>query len=324
MIHRVQLGVEPPRQQFASQALHSRRTLMRALPMALAATVAAPALAACTNASERLAKESNAVPQVDFSGIAKVQEIADLVPSGIRERGVLLNGASTDYAPGEFIVNGQAVGYDIDMLKAIGLVLGLETRTESAVFSQIIPAVGPKYDVGISSFTINEERLAAVTMVSYFQAGVSYAVKKGNPYGISPRALCGTRPAVQVGTYTEELMLAAKDSCDAAKSPALDLLAYPNNADAVTAVAGGKADVLVADSPVTSYAIARSRGTLEQVGDIEESALNGIVINKKDQQLTEAIHAAVQHLMDTGALRTIMAAWGNEAGLIDKSEVNPA
>ena len=129
---------------------------------------------------------------------------------------------------------------------------------------------------------------------------------------------------MQVGSYQEEIALAADEQCRAEGQRPVDVLAYANNSDAVTNVAGGKADVLIADSPVTSYAIARSRGSLEQVGDVEESALNGIVVKKGEDQLAEALRAAVQHLIDTGAMRTIMSAWGNDAGLIEKAEVKKA
>ena len=301
-----------------------RRTLLRAAPLALATGMLAPTLAACTRASERLDAESAAVPVVDLSDIDEVPEIAELVPDAVRERGELINGAALNYAPGEFVGStGEAVGYDIDILAAIGAVLGLSTRTEAAVFAQIIPAVGSTYDVGISSFTVNEERLAAVTMVSYFQAGISYAVKAGNPYDIHPDDLCGKRVALQVGTYQEELSIERSQQCRDEGLRGYDMLAYASNSDAATNVAGGKGDILMADSPVTAYAIARSRGTLEEIGEIEESALNGIVVAKDQPELAEAIRAALQHLIDSGHMERILAAWGNEAGMIPTAEVNP-
>src|SRR5699024_1573524 len=92
-----------------------RRSLLRAAPLALAVG----ALGACTHASERLDAESNAVPEVDLSGIEEVPEISALVPEGIRERGELVNGAALNYAPGEFVgSSGEAIGYDIDILAA--------------------------------------------------------------------------------------------------------------------------------------------------------------------------------------------------------------
>lgn len=298
----------------------TRRTLLRAVPAALLV----PGVASCTRASERLDEETNTIPEVDLSAVTAVPEIAELVPAEIRERGELVNGASLDYAPGEFQAgDGTPVGYDIDLFTAIGRVLDLRTRTENAVFSKIIPAIGSLYDVGISSFTVNAERLEAVTMVSYFQAGVSYAVKAGNPYGIDPTALCGRRVSYQVGTYQEELVLARTEDCRAAGERGLVELAYTSNADAATNTAGGKADIFVADSPVTAYAIARSRGTLEAIGEIEESALNGIVVAKDRPELAEALRAAVQHLIDSGHMETILSAWGNASGMIPTSEVNP-
>ncbi|MFC5319622.1 MULTISPECIES: ABC transporter substrate-binding protein [Brachybacterium] len=301
-----------------------RRTLLRALPLALGGAALTPALAACTDASVRLDADSNAIPVVDFDAIQEQSDIAALVPEEIRERGELVNGAALNYAPGEFLgSDGVAVGYDIDILAAVGKVLGLTTRTESAVFAQIIPSIGAKYDVGISSFTINPERLEQVSMVSYFAAGMSYAVKTGNPYGITPPDLCGTRVAHQVGTYMDDVVVERDQECRDAGGQGIVDQPYVGNADAATAVAGGKADVLIGDSPVVAYAVDRSRGTLEEVGDIEDAALNGLVVAKDQPELAEAIRAAVQHLIDSGALREILAAWGNENGMIETSEVDP-
>ncbi|WP_158239327.1 ABC transporter substrate-binding protein [Brachybacterium sp. UMB0905] len=297
-----------------------RRVLLGAIPLVLAGS----GLSACTRASERLDAEAAAVPVVDLSDVTEVPEIADLVPTAIRERGELVNGAELSYAPAEFVgSNGEAVGFDIDLLSAIGKVLGLATRTEAAVFAQIIPAVGTTYDVGISSFTINAERLASVTMVSYLRAGISYAVKTGNPYGIDPAHLCGQRVCLQVGTYQEELAEKRSAQCHADGQGGYDLLTYTSNADAATNVAGGKGDIFMADSPVTAYAIARSRGTLEAIGEIEESALNGIVVAPDQPELADAIRAAVQHLIDTGLMERILAAWGNADAMIPTAEVNP-
>src|SRR5699024_954989 len=104
---------------------------------------------------------------------------------------------------------------------------------------------------------------------------------------------------------------------------AYDLLAYTSNSDAATNVAGGKGDILMADSPVTAYAIARSRGTLEAIGEIEESALHGIVVAEAPPELAAAIRAALPHLIASGHMERILAAWGNDAGMIPTSEVNP-
>ena len=58
--------------------------------------------------------------------------------------------------------------------------------------------------MGISSFTINPERLEQANMVEYFEAGEAYAVPKGNPKNIDPADLCGLTVGVQTGTVEDE------------------------------------------------------------------------------------------------------------------------
>lgn len=294
---------------------------MRTLP---AAALSLGALSSCTRASETLFDEANAIPEVDLSHLTEIPELAALVPEDVRARGELVNGAELSYAPMEFQgPGGEPVGMDLDILAAIGAVLGLSTRTEVAQFARIIPSVGSSYDIGMSAFTINEERLREVHMVSYFQAGISYAVKTGNPYGVVWDDACGTKIALQVGTYMEELARERSSACIDAGDDAADVLPFATSSEASVTVAGGKADIFMADSPVTAYAIAQSRGTLEAIGEVEESALNGIVVSKDNPELAEAICAALQHLIDTGELDAILAAWGNESGRIDTAEVDP-
>ena len=80
---------------------------------------------------------------------------------------------------------------------------GAEVRRQDRVadradFGTIITGVqGKKYDIGVSSFTINDERKQQVTMVSYFNAGTQWATAKGNPKGVDPDNACGKTVAVQ-------------------------------------------------------------------------------------------------------------------------------
>ena len=94
----------------------------------------------------------------DVSGVEKVDEIAALLPQAVADKGTLTVGASTDYAPAEFRADDltTAIGYDVDLSKALGKVLGLEAEVVDGEFASLIPGIGSKYDVGISSFTIRD------------------------------------------------------------------------------------------------------------------------------------------------------------------------
>ena len=65
----------------------------------------------------------------------------------------------------------------------------------------------------MSSFSINDERVQTVDMVSYFTAGTSLAVKTGNPDGIRADDLCGKAVGVQAGTVQVDDLAARNTQC---------------------------------------------------------------------------------------------------------------
>lgn len=263
----------------------------------------------------------------DVSGVEKVDEIAALLPQAVADKGTLTVGASTDYAPAEF--RGEdlttAIGYDVDLSKALGKVLGLEVEVVDGEFASLIPGIGSKYDVGISSFTINEDRIEQANMISYITVGSSYAVKTGNPEGFDPEDVCGSTVAVQTGTYQEEEIATFSAECEAAGNEAINVLSYARQSEATTNLVGGKAAAFYADSTVADYASALTNDQLEVVGGVRDAAPQGIVVAKDDEALTEAMHKAMQHLMDDGTWTAILEAWGiDEDAALTTAELNPA
>lgn len=294
---------------------------MRKTPLALlAATAVALSLTACSSG------EANAGGKFDPSTVKKDDAIAALLPERIATAGKLVVGMDTSYAPADYLdADGTTpIGYDVDIATAIGAVLGVEADVQSADFTGIIPAIGSKYDVGISSFTINPDRLEQANMIQYFEAGESYAVQKGNPAGVDPADICGKIVGVQTGTVEDDELTAKIDECKAAGKPEPQPLRYEAQSDVTTALVGGKADLMWADSPIVAYAIEQTGDKLEQLGDVFESAPQGIVVSKDDPALTDAIQKAVQKLIDDGTYGTILAAWGNADGAVTEAVLNPS
>ena len=291
---------------------------------AIAATALAGALA-LTACSAQDGTDSGSDRSFDVSGIAKVDDIAALVPQEVRDSGKLVIGASIDYAPAEFRAEDlqTAIGYDVDLGKALGRVLDLETEVSAAEFASILPGIGTKYDIGISSFTITDERTANYTMISYISVGSSYAVKSGNEASFDPDDVCGRTIAVQTGTYQEEELTAFSTECTDAGNEAVDILKFGSQSDVTTNVAGGKAEAMYADSTVSEYAVALTEGQLEVVGGVRDAAPQGIVLPPNDTELTDAIQQAMQHLMDDGAWADILESWGPKDAALTTAEVFP-
>ena len=87
--------------------------------------------------------------------------LAAMVPAAIKADGKIIVGTDSTYAPSEFLdTDGKTViGFDVDLFNAVAAKLGLKTEWESADVRRDHPGVqSGKYEVGVSSFTINADR----------------------------------------------------------------------------------------------------------------------------------------------------------------------
>jgi polar amino acid transport system substrate-binding protein len=263
---------------------------------------------------------ASAAPTVDEALAAKV-------PDAIKSDGKVLIGTDATYAPNEFLdTDGKTViGFDVDLFNGVAAKLGLKTEWRSAKFADIIPGLqSGKYELGVSSFTINDERKQQVNMVSYFSAGTQWGTKKGNPAGVQPDDACGKKVAVQTGTVQEMEDLPKRDqACKSAGKPAINIDSYQDQGQATAAVVSGKDDAMLADSPVVAYAVKQTNGQLELLGDIYDSAPYGYVVKKDQTEFAQAVADAVKALITDGTYKTILDKWGVQAGAIDDPAVNP-
>ena len=294
-----------------------RRKLLR-IVAAFAAT-GALALSGCAASGDQSGGETTAA-----DAGAKVDEIANSVPEEIKSTGKLVVGVNIPYAPNEFKdPSGKIVGFDVDLMNAIGEVLGLTVEYREADFAKIIPSIqGGTMNVGMSSFTDTKEREESVDFVTYFSAGILWAQRPGTP--VDPNNACGKKVAVQATTTeeTEELPAKSKACTDAGKPP-IEIIPFDGQDAATNAVVLGQADAISADSPVTAYAIKQSNGKLEAAGEIADAAPYGWPV-AKGSALGESMKSALEHLIENGKYKEIATNWGVEAGMIDKPVINGA
>jgi polar amino acid transport system substrate-binding protein len=254
------------------------------------------------------------------------QSLASQVPASIKSDGVITVGSDTTYAPSEFIAaDGSTIeGFDVDLFKLVAEKLGLKAQFQTASFDSIIAGVGSgKYEMGVSSFTVNAEREAQVNMVSYYNAGTQWATKKGNPNGVQPDSACGKSIAVQKGTVQVDDITARSKKCTDAGKKAITIDQYDAQSDATAAIVSGKDDAGLADSPVMAYAVKQTNGQLQLLGDVYDAAPYGYVVKKDESQFADAVSKAVQAVIDDGNYKKVLDKWGVSAGAIDKSQVNP-
>jgi polar amino acid transport system substrate-binding protein len=213
-----------------------------------------------------------------------VASVVSLVPSALKSKGTMTVAADATYAPNEFVgPDGHTVvGMDADLSKALAAVMGLKASVVNATFDTIIPGLaGGKYDMGASSFTDTKEREKTVDFVDYFIAGTSFFTKASGGVSVSGLAdLCGKSVAVETGTTQEADSKAQSGKCTKAGKPAVNVLAYPTQSAANLALASGRAQLSMADSPVAAYQVKKSGGQFKITGQTYGTAPYGLALPK--------------------------------------------
>lgn len=247
-----------------------------------------------------------------------------LLPDDIKKSGKLVIGIDATYPPNEYKDDaGEPIGWEVDLGNAMAAKLGLTPEYQISGFDKILPSVtGGTYDIGLSSFTDNEEREKVVDFVNYYEAGIQWAQAIGGD--VDPANACGLTVAVQATTYeeTDELPAKSQECVDAGKEP-INILKYEKQDEASNALALGQADAMTADSPITQYAVSKLKDKIELAGDAFDVAPYGIAVDK-GSPLAKAIQAALQSLIDDGTYLDILTEWGVDAGAVDSITINAA
>jgi polar amino acid transport system substrate-binding protein len=129
--------------------------------------------------------------------------------------------------------------------------------------------------------------------------------------------------AVQSSTTQVGDVATRSTACTGAGKPAVQVDEYLAQADLAAAVADGKDDALVADSPVSGYAVKQSKGALTLVGRLYQPVRYGYVLPNDQADFGAALARALRQLMAEGTYATILDKWGVTAGAISDPAVNP-
>lgn len=267
-----------------------------------------------------------AAASTSLAAPTKDDALAAKLPPKIARAGTIVVGMDTSYPPNEFLGGDgkTAQGMDVDLFKAVAAKFGVKADFQTATFDTIILGVGSgKYDVGVSSFTINPDRKKSVNMVSYFDAGTLWATAKGNPKKVDPANACGLAIGVQKGTVQIDDLTARSKKCTDAGKPAITMVVDDLQVKITNALVSGKVVAMAADSPITNYAIKQSEGALEKLGEVYDSAPYGIVVPKAQTEFAAAIAEALKKLEADGNYGKILSNWGLQDGAVTTFAVNP-
>lgn len=236
--------------------------------------------------------------------------------NGNKEKGMLIKegtlnvGMEIGYPPFEDKAeDGSPIGYDVDLIYAIGEKMGLEVNLIDTAFDVIFAGIDTNYDCVVSAVTITDERrencLFSNPYIENFQA---VAVKKGSDLTItSLQDLSGKSVILQKGTTSEDLldnMIETKTVTDCTKSATEQILTC------FTALDNGEYDTVLCDSTVADNYVKKYPDKYEIAYlDNEYPEQFGIAMGKNNTELQAAINKAMDELKAEGFFEKNAEKW---------------
>lgn len=221
---------------------------------------------------------------------------------GLIDEGVLKVAMEAEYPPMEFKdENGNLVGFDVDMMAAIGEKLGVEIQYVEMEWAGIFMGLtAGNYDAVCSGVSITQARIDEKQMQfsdAYMNNGQYIVVSEGTTNINQPSDLAGLKVGVQFQTTAD--IAAQKYLSDGIE---FELISYDSVQQAFLALEGGMVDVVVADATV---AIAYVNENDEKF-DISNAKLTNepmaIAVEYGNDELTEALNKAIAELAADGTL----------------------
>ncbi|MGK8252071.1 MULTISPECIES: substrate-binding periplasmic protein [Moraxella] len=212
---------------------------------------------------------------------------------------------------------GRAIGYDIDIIKAIGEKQGFDVEVISVGWDGIFEPLNQEtYDIVGSGAGWSEERAAAYDLSGIIvDARVSVFHLKDNTGVNSLASLKGKKIGVPTGSYHKERAIELAGSNE-------NIIDYPTSFMAVRALINGEVDAIIEDDNVALYYANNIKQdnpnfdkelvsmNIDELTKLDgKSSGNVFVMKKGNKELSDKVNAGLQQIKEDGTLSQIHEKW---------------
>lgn len=221
------------------------------------------------------------------------------------EENVLTMATNAEFPPYEYMENGEVVGIDAEIAKAITDKLGYELVIENVDFDSLIPGVQTgKYDFVMAGMTVTDERLEQVNFSQTYATGVqSIIVTEGSPITTADDLFAeGANYKIGVQLATTGDLYCTWDIEDEGLGT---VERYNKGADAVMALTSGKIDCVVIDNEPAKVFVENNEGLkILDTEYIQEDY--AVAVSKDNEELLKEIDGALGELIADGTVAAII------------------
>jgi polar amino acid transport system substrate-binding protein len=261
-------------------------------------------------------------------GVQPDAKAVSLLPQSYKDKGELAVAVDLHYPPTNFLAedNQTPIGLNPDIARLIAKKLDLELKFVDTKFDTIIPGLdGGRYDFTTTTMSKTEERLKVLDMIDYFKAGSSVAVAAGNPLNLAVENLCGKNIAVTQGSTGQLKRLPAlnEQTCTSKGQPAINAVTLPNVQEALTQLHAKRIDGILYDTTSLGWAAKQQPDAFSILGRVNVGSSDVTAVGvKKGSELTPALQAAIQSVLESPEYKEALKTWGLESGAITDAKLN--
>lgn len=226
-------------------------------------------------------------------------------------------GSDITFFPYEYMDGNTPAGFDVEYLKGLAQVMGLESELVDTRFPNLIPGLkSNRFDLIISAMYITESRAKVVDFIPYLKGGESILVLKGSEFQPEvPEELCGHSVGSMAATgWLEKLEQLSKEYCVANGMEPISLRTFPTDPETTQALLSHAVEAQVTDHAVATGVVEKLRGrAVISSKTLLYPVLNGIAIRKGDSAVREALIEGMEQFKQTPEYAALLDRYHFEA-----------
>ncbi len=220
---------------------------------------------------------------------------------------VLLVGTDAAFVPFEYVDdNNQIVGFDVDLMNAIGAIIGREVRFMNVNWDGLLTGLQNRnFDVIAAGMTITEERAQQVNFSDpYFESVLTIVVHQNNTDIKVLEDLVGKIVSVQINTTGDFVASDIEGMRDR------DIRRFNTAPDALQNIVIGATHAAIIDLPVAEAFMAQNpNAPLKHLGALIGDDFFGLALRKQDTELLTQINQALAQIKADGTYDEIFKKW---------------
>ena len=255
-------------------------------------------------------------------------KFADALPEDIRSKGAIEFYVQQPNPPMEFteLEDDELVGVDPDLTRALADLFGVEANFHRVTeFSELIPAVQTgRGDLVISAVSDLKSRQEVVSFVDYFSTGSQWVTAEGSDIE-EVEDLCGHAVSTGSGTqFIDQIPAVSQEVCESQGKEPIGVLTTVSVAEQMMMITNGRAVANLQGVESAGYLMQTEPGKWRTFGEPFERNLYGVVFNRDDAELGEAVEQALDYMIEDGSYGEILEKWNVADAAVDEAVINGA